>query len=271
MAIANVIKALNRWINDYFEHISMMTGYAAQPSFIKSTILSMIGLSLVSLVLALLSIRLMPKLTILFALIEIVSLLMITMSGIYLVAKVRSRAGKFEKAIVTILLTTIPLLASGEPLVNVMNHLTMVRMDPEVAGEFRRIVAEVYGGFDIVNAIRRSINRVPSRTYSDVMSIITESYGISNNIADILMLKLDSIIRREQSTFKSKVQTLSLMMEIYLVSVQLLPLLLIILAISLSPLGSFPINPTALILLLFLVYMPITGMVFYVVMSGLTD
>jgi len=269
--VSNPITVLRNWLNSYSRQVSAKSGYTISSELIKVSVLYLSVQAIASLALAIILVRLGPRVSLLFILISALSLTAIGMINAYIVIRLRSRARKFEKSIVTILLTTIPLMASGEPLVNVFNYLATIRIEPEVNGEFRRLVSEVYSGFDIVSAIKRSIERVPSRVYNDVMSIIAESYGVSGNIADVLALKLDSIIRREQSMFRSRTQALSLMMEVYVVSAQLLPILLIILTISLAPLGSIPISPEALILLMFLVYVPVVGSIFYMVMSGLLD
>ncbi len=271
MRISNPIAVFKYWLNSYSRQVSVKSGYTISSGLIKVSTLYLFTQSLASLALAMILVRLGSRIALLFILISALSLTAIGMVNAYIVIRLRSRARKFDKSMVTILLMTIPLMASEEPLVNVFNYLATIRIEPEVNGEFRRLVSEVYSGFDIVSAIKRSIERVPSRVYNDVMSIIAESYGVSSSIADVLMLKLDSIIRREQSMFRSRTQALSLMMEVYVVSAQLLPILLIILTISLAPLGSIPISPEALILLMFLVYVPVVGSIFYMVMSGLLD
>lgn len=271
MRLSNPLAVFKNWLNSYSLQVSTKSGYTISPDLIRISLLYLFTQSIISLALAIILARFTPRITMLFILISALSLAAIGMLNTYIVIRIRSRAKKFDKSIVTVLLTMIPLMASGEPLVNIFNYLASIKIEPEVNGEFRRLVSEVYSGFDIVSAIKRSIERVPSRVYNDVMSVIVESYGVSSNISDVLALKLDSVIRREQSTFKSRTQALSLMMEVYVVAAQLLPILLIILTISLAPLGSIPVSPEALILIMFLIYIPLIGSVFYIIMSGLLD
>ena len=271
MRVSNPITVLRNWLDSYSRQVSVKSGYTISSELIKVSILYLFAQAIASFALAIILVRLGPRISLLFILISALSLTAVGMINAYIVIRLRSRARKFEKSMVTILLAMIPLMAGGEPLVNVFNYLASIKIEPEVNREFRRLVSEVYSGFDMVSAIKRSIERVPSRVYNDIMGILVESYGVSGSIADVLALKLDSIIRREQSTFRSRTQALSLMMEVYVVSAQLLPILLIILTISLAPLGSIPISPEALILLMFLIYVPLIGSVFYIIMSGLLD
>lgn len=271
MVNIRLLKWINESLREYSRRISAESGYLISSEFIRLSIIYLVTQFAASVALAMVSTRFMPKLTLLFGLIALLSIIMLAGILTLIILRIRLRAKAFDKSMVTVLLVMIPLLAAGEPLINILNYLTMIKINPEVNGEFRRMVNEAYSGLSIFDVIRGSIYRVPSATYREVMNIVAESHRVSGNPADILMAKLDSILRREQSIFRSRAQTLSLMMEVYLVSVQLLPLLLIILTISLSPLGSLPISPEALMLLLFMVYVPLVGIVFYVIMGGLVE
>jgi flagellar protein FlaJ len=106
---------------------------------------------------------------------------------LYALVRVKTRAGHFDRGIITTLLTAIPLLASNATLMDVINTLALVERDPEIAREFRIILRDVReGGLDVVSAIRRSVERVPSHVYADIMGLLVESYRVSSNVADVL-------------------------------------------------------------------------------------
>jgi len=157
---------------------------------------------------------------------------------------------------------------------DVINTLALVERDPEIAREFRIILRDVReGGLDVVSAIRRSVERVPSQVYADIMGLLVESYRVSSNVADVLFLKLDYLIRNRFNRLRSTTQTLSFLLEIYLVMVLLLPILLVLMAITLSPLGPIylgplQLDPTLVLIITLLIYAPIMGYVSYILMDS---
>jgi len=193
---------------------------------------------------------------------------------LYALVRVKTRAGHFDRGIITTLLTAIPLLASNATLIDVINTLALVERDPEIAKEFRIILRDVReGGLDVISAIRRSIERVPSQVYADIMGLLVESYRVSSNVADVLFLKLDYLIRNRFNRLRSTTQTLSFLLEIYLVMVLLLPILLVLMAITLSPLGPIylgplQLDPTLVLIITLLIYAPIMGYVSYILMDS---
>ncbi|MGC8542587.1 MAG: type II secretion system F family protein, partial [Vulcanisaeta sp.] len=175
---------------------------------------------------------------------------------------------------ITTLLTAIPLMASNATLTELISTLAMIEKDSEIAREFRLILKDVNdGGLDIIAALRRSIERVPSQLYTDVMGLLIESYRVSSNIADVMFLKLDYLIRNKHNRLRSITQTLSFLLEIYLVLVLLMPILLTLIAITLSPLGpiyigSITMDPLTVLILTLMVYAPIMGYVTYLLIDS---
>lgn len=126
---------------------------------------------------------------------------------------------------------------------------------------------------DVLTALRVSLNRVPSRTYSEIFSLIAETYLISANLADILMLKLEYLVRNKYNRLRSATQALGLFMEIYLVIALLLPILLVLIVITLSPLGPIylgpiTLSPTLALLIMTLIYSPVMGYVMYILIDS---
>ena len=87
------------------------------------------------------------------------------------------------------------------------------------------------------------------------------------------MLKLEYLIRNKYNRLRSVTQVLSLFMEMYLVIALLLPILLVLIIITISPLGPIylgPIvlNPTLVLLITALVYSPVMGYVMYLLIDA---
>ncbi|WP_084019825.1 type II secretion system F family protein [Vulcanisaeta thermophila] len=126
---------------------------------------------------------------------------------------------------------------------------------------------------DMVTALRRSMDRVPSPTYRDVVSTLISSYAIGSDVADVLMLKVEHLMRERENRLRTAVQTLGLLMETYLVITLLLPILLILITITLTPLGPLRLgplvlDPTVLLLITVFVYSPIMGLIMYLIIDS---
>ncbi len=125
----------------------------------------------------------------------------------------------------------------------------------------------------MVTALRRSMDRVPSPTYRDVVSTLISSYAIGSDVADVLMLKVEHLMRERENRLRTAVQTLGLLMETYLVITLLLPILLILITITLTPLGPLRLgplvlDPTVLLLITVFVYSPIMGLIMYLIIDS---
>ncbi len=87
------------------------------------------------------------------------------------------------------------------------------------------------------------------------------------------MLKLEYLVRNKYNKLRSTTQALSLFMEIYLVAALLLPILLVLIVITLSPLGpvylgQITLSPTLVLLITALVYSPIMGYIMYLLIDS---
>lgn len=168
----------------------------------------------------------------------------------------------------------IPLVASGVTLEELISTLASIERDPYIAREFKLILRDVReGGMDVLTALRLSLNRVPSRTYSEVFGLIAETYLVSANLADILMLKLEYLIRNKYNKLRSTTQVLSLFMEMYLVVALLLPILLVLIIVTITPLGPIylgpiALDPTLVLLITTMVYSPVMGYVMYLLIDA---
>ena len=258
------------WIDRYSERVGRLSGYSINPRFIKYSITFLANQGIASGIGLGASLALnLNWLTPLFAALLTSSLMSMASLSAYVVAKIGARAAAFDRSMVNILLVMTPMVASGAPLVEILRTLASMRWPREVEREFRMVMAEVTeGGVDVIEALRRSVDRVPSRLYADVMGLLAEAYGVTSELADILMLKLDSIIRERYVRLRALVQTLALVIETYLVIALMLPTLIVLIALSLSPLGPAQFGPITLdvnsvLALTTMIYVPMMGALFY--------
>jgi len=273
VTILRYVRIFMNHLDGYIERAYRLSGYSIPTNTVRTLMLYSLMLAPASLIGLLVSLG--TGVAIVFAVLLGISMAVFASVVAYMTAKVSIRAVHFNRNLPTTLLTAIPLLGSGLTLTDVIRNLATTERDPVISREFRLILREVdEGGVDIVTALRRSIERVPSPMYADVAGIITESYGVSSELADILLLKLDYLIRERQVRLRSLVQSLAIVVEIYLVAVLLLPVLLVLIALSLSPLGPLQLGPVtldvnAILLGTFLIYSPLVGYMFYLLLGAM--
>ncbi len=260
----NPLTAYRRWVNNYVNRLYSLSGYDFNRDFVTAVAMYTPPIIIVALMVAyvLAPISVARSVTLLVVIVLLVDYLSVL---IYVNMKIYVRSSHFERYLVNTLMIMIPLIASGVTLEELINTLAAIERDPYIAREFRLILRDVReGGIDILTALRASLNRVPSRTYNEVFSLIAETYLISANLADILMLKLEYLVRNKYNKLRSATQILSLFMEVYLVTALLLPILLVLIIVTISPLGPIylgpiTLNPTFVLLVTALIYSPIMG------------
>ena len=239
----NPLAAYRRWVNDYVNRLYTLSGYDFNRDFM-AVIATYIPITIAALALAY---ALVPVAVFRGAILVVIIVMLIDYLSVlmYMNAKVYVRASHFEKNLTNTLMVMIPLMASGATLKELMSTLAAVERDPYIAREFRLILRDSReGGMDILTALRMSLNRVPSRTYSEVFGLVTETYLISANLADVLMLKLEYLIRNKYNRLRSATQVFSLFMEMYLIIALLLSILLVFIIITISPLGPIYLGPS---------------------------
>ena len=268
----NPLSSYLLWVSNYVDRLYRLSGYTLNANVLRFVIayipLIEVPLVILAVFVHFVVIRSVLLIIVLALMIDYMAVLL------YALVRVRIRAGHFDRGIITTLLTAIPLLASNATLMDVINTLALVERDPEIAREFRIILRDVReGGLDVISAIRRSVERVPSYVYADIMGLLVESYRVSSNVADVLFLKLDYLIRNRFNRLRSTTQTLSFLLEIYLVMALLLPILLVLITITLSPLGPMylgplQLDPTLALIMTLLIYAPIMGYVSYILIDS---
>ncbi|ADY02153.1 type II secretion system protein [Vulcanisaeta moutnovskia 768-28] len=268
----NPIRAYRHWVGGYVNRLHMLSGYDFNRDFVI-VITTYTPFIIIALIMAYV---LIPIITLRDILLIVTTVLLIDYLSVlvYMNAKVYVRTSHFERYLANTLMIMTPLVASGVTLEELIDTLAIIERDPYIAREFKIILKDAReGGMDILTALRASLNRVPSRTYNEVFSLITETYLISANLADILMLKLEYLVRNKYNKLRSATQVLSLFMEVYLVTALLLPILLVLIIVTISPLGpiylgSITLSPTLVLLITTLIYSPVMGYVMYLLIDS---
>ena len=268
----NPLTAYRHWVNDYVNRLYMLSGYDFNRDFITLIVTyAPFIVAILTLAYALVPIMVMRSILLIMIIVLLIDYLSVLM---YINAKVYVRASHFEKRLANTLMMMIPLVASGVTLEELISALASIERDPYIAREFKLILRDVReGGMDVLTALRLSLNRVPSRTYSEVFGLIAETYLVSANLADILMLKLEYLIRNKYNKLRSTTQVLSLFMEMYLVVALLLPILLVLIIVTITPLGPIylgpiALDPTLVLLITTMVYSPVMGCVMYLLIDA---
>jgi len=196
---------------------------------------------------------------------------------LYPIHLVTARRNHFENNFVYTLGVLLPLLAAGVPLGRAVTRLAEVEEDKYIARELALAAREmIVMGATPEEALQNSAERTPSPTYRETVEVLTKAARITQRIDIVLLARLDWALRTKQVKAQSLVRSLSLMFEIFVVAVMLLPLMVYIVALSFSPLGSLEvgglgIDPLTLMMLMGLVYTPIVGIVFYLIFDSMTN
>jgi flagellar protein FlaJ len=196
---------------------------------------------------------------------------------LYPVHLVAARRNHFENNFVYTLAVLLPLLAAGVPLGRAVRRLAEVEEDRYIARELALVVREMMVmGATPEEALRNSTERVPSPTYRETVEVLIKASRITQRVDAVLLTRLDWMLRTKQVKAQSLVRSLSLIFEIFVVVVMLLPIMVYIVALSFSPLGALEVgglavDPLTLMALLGLVYVPIVGFVFYIIFDSMTN
>jgi len=196
---------------------------------------------------------------------------------LYPVHLVTARHSHFENNFVYTLGVLLPLLAAGVPLGRAVTRLAEVEEDKYIARELALAAREmIVMGAAPEEALRNSAERVLSPTYRETVEVLTKASRITQRVDVVLLARLDWMLRVKQVKAQSLARSLSLMFEIFVVVVMLLPIMVYIVALSFSPLGALEVgdlavDPLTLMTLLGLVYVPIVGFAFYIIFDSMTN
>jgi len=202
----------------------------------------------------------------------------------YALAIIHKRAVHFNERIIYTLSYIVPLLATSNTLVDIIVKVYELEQDPEIKHELELILKECALGEDIITAIKRSIERVPSLIYKDIMSSLIESVRLTLEPEKILVQKLEALLRNKFIKLRQIITSLTLTFQSYVVLSFLAPALLFVIFGALEAPGkligaiasmpgvpltasalTLPVNIFGLALLLALVYSPIIAAIFYVI------
>ncbi len=185
---------------------------------------------------------------------------------------VRARRSHFNDRFVYTLLRLSPLISAGIPIGGeAIREAHDEEDDPIIRRELGLILRDMGGnGVDPITALKRSAERVPSYTYKDAINVLVEGSRLTPRVGELLLSKSNSLLADKLTRLSRVASDLGVLFEVYTLAVMLFPLLLIVLSMSFSILGSaaigpVPINTAGLMLLITTIYVPLASVVFYVI------
>ncbi|OYT26202.1 MAG: hypothetical protein B6V02_02185 [Thermoprotei archaeon ex4572_64] len=197
--------------------------------------------------------------------------LLLSSTIIYVLHLVNVRRKVFDEKFMYTLSYMIPMISANIPLIEILRTVYRTERDRIIKREFGLIIRDVVeGGYDVLSSIRNSIERVPSTIYRDVMNLILEGYKLTSELGSVLLTKLEALIRSKTIRLRQLITSMTLLFQMYVVLAFLLPVLVVIIAISLSPLGPLSLgfiqlDAAALMILLTIIYSPIIAYTFYII------
>lgn len=183
------------------------------------------------------------------------------------------RRNSFESNLVYTLSVLMPMLAAGMPLRDALAAAAEVEDDPEIARELKLVARDISLGKEPLEALEASAQRVPSPAYREVVRLLRQASRATERVDLVLSSRVDWMIRMKQIRATSLARTLTVVFEVYIMAVALLPLLVAVLALSLSPLGAaqllgIGVDPLFLMALMAFVYAPLASLAFYALFAS---
>lgn len=198
------------------------------------------------------------------------SLALLVMYPVMLVSRRRTH---FESSFIYTLGFMIPLIAARLPLDRVVRVVAETEPDREIAREFRLIVRDIVAlGMDPLEALRASGERTPSQSYREVVEVMSEAGRLTERLEEFLLARHEWMLRVKTIRLAAMIRSMALLFETYSVIAILLPVLVAVMAVALSPLGgiaigSLTLGPVEVLAFTAFVYAPLVGVLFYVLFS----
>ena len=201
---------------------------------------------------------------------SIVSAAAVAGSALYPQYPVQSRRSHFNDRFVYTLLRLSPLIWAGMSIGEAIREAHDEEDDPVIRRELALILRDMENGTDPITALKRSAERVPSYTYKDAINVLVEGSRLTARVGELLLSKSNSLLADKLTRLSRVASDLGVLFEVYTLAVMLFPLLLIVLSMSFSILGStaigsVPINTAGLMLLMTVVYVPLASVIFYMI------
>jgi len=201
---------------------------------------------------------------------SIVSTAAVAGSALYPQYLIRARRSHFNDRFVYTLLKLSPLIWAGIPIGEAIREVHGEEDDPVIRRELALILRDMGNGVDPITALKRSAERVPSYTYRDAINVLVEGSRLTPRVGELLLSKSNSLLADKLTRLSRVASDLGVLFEVYTLAVMLFPLLLIVLSMSFSILGStaigpVPINTAGLMLFMTIIYVPLASVIFYMI------
>jgi len=293
-ALRNITQIPNKIVNVLYmsvDRIYELSGYRINREFYRkftlysiNTIFLLLIVFFLTMPLALHGVLLFIAMSISISVALFILLMSIAMLYINALMIVYRRRVHFEEKLIHTLSNMVPLVATRASLTEVFSRLYYFERDPEIKHELYLILKDCALGMDIVTALRRSIDRVPSPVYRDVISSFVEALKVSQCPVDVLIEKLNILFERKRLTLRRVVTELTLFFQAYVilgllapavVTTMYIPMQVLSVASKAIPgLGRFTFTPpiadiTGIQIIFAAVWAPLVSLLFYLIFDSI--
>ncbi len=274
-SLARLFSSQSKLIYNAVSRLYVLSGYAFNRDLMAKILLALVIASMASVALLITASLALTEITVIALAALSCSLAGVTAVLMYMINLVLARRTAFSEMFIYTLSHMVPLLASGATLPRVISTLRQVETDPIIRREIELMLVDLSTGSDACTCVKRSIARVPSHVYADVMTLVVEGSRLSQDVSGVLLLKLESLMRDKMLRLRQDVLTSTLLFQTYVILAFLLPCVLIVIAfvlLRISPLviGACTFDAHGLSFAL-LLYIPVVTYAFYVIFDILAS
>ncbi|RLE54308.1 MAG: hypothetical protein DRJ40_11235 [Thermoprotei archaeon] len=197
---------------------------------------------------------------------------------LYPLYRVRKRRREIEQNLVYTVACIVTLAAANLRPDVIIERVSEIEVSSAIRYELRRITRNVRAfGLSIVRALEVAIEHTPSPSLAEFLKGLVDTIRTTGNIASYANFVLESLLRKKIENMRSALNSLSLIVEIYVVIIVVLPLLLIVMLVvigTITPTLGFAglaVPVPALLTLLIFILTPILGIAMYLIIDTIVS
>jgi archaellum biogenesis protein FlaJ (TadC family) len=210
------------------------------------------------------------------SLIFITSLLITSLSLIMIIIypnyKMSVEKNRIEKGLIYTLSYMTVLANCGFSVDRIFKHAAEIEQNVSIKKLMTSFITDITVlGFDIQQGLRRFIERCPSKTFSDVISSISNASWSSGDLKEILEYHFEVINNKSKDETEKMINSLTVLSEIYVALMVIAPIMLIIMFTLLSVLyfGMSSVNTIRILNSITFILLPFTSTGFIVILDTL--
>lgn len=160
---------------------------------------------------------------------------------------------------------------TGAPPISMFKVLVGFREFGELSNECGDIVRDVdLLGYDLLTALERTARRSPSDKFRDLLWGIITTIRSGGDLRTFLIEKSTDLLEEHRRTIREYTNTVSLFSEVYTTMMIAAPLLVVIMAATMSIIGGkgLPVTPAAIMMLTIYVMVPVGSILSILYLKG---